>query len=172
MAQLQLQQCQRSLIAAKKTRELVEAMSPIASLEKQIEIVKLQQEQSSVLAPFDGVVISLNAEKGERTAQFPLMDIADLSSMQCIAEVHESDAGRIAIDDRVELSSSALSKKLSGRVVRIDRIVGAAQMRSPNPMARSDFRSIPVWISIDKDDTEAAAERLQLQVDVSFTTTR
>jgi HlyD family secretion protein len=95
-----------------------------------------------------------------------------LSEMVCVAEVHESDVASITIDDQVEIRSSALGRTLKGRVKRIDRVVGAAQMRSPNPMARSDFRSIPVWIAIDTSDTETAAQRLQLQVDVSIHKTR
>ena len=173
LAQLQVNQGKKLVVAAEKSRSLVEPATPIKSLEKQIELLQYQVEQSKILAPFDGVIVSVNAEVGERTAQLPLLEVADLKTMFCVAEVHESDAGRVAVDDVAEMRSSALSGKIiTGRVKRIDRVVGAAQMRSPNPMARSDFRSIPVWIMIDKEHTATAAERLQLQVDVSITTTR
>ena len=172
LSKLQLVQSERSVAAAKESRKLVDQATPIASLEKQIDILKLQLEQSNIVSPFDGVVVSVNVEVGERTAQFPLFELADLSEMVCVAEVHESDVASIAIDDPAEIRSSALARTLKGRVVRIDRVVGAAQMRSPNPMARSDFRSIPVWIAIDANDIELAAQRLQLQVDVSINKTR
>ena len=172
ISKLQILQSERALAAAKESRRFVDQATPIASLEKQIEILRLQVEQSHVVSPLDGIVISVNVEVGERTAQLPLFELADLSQMVCVAEVHESDVANIAIDDRVEIRSSALGRALKGRVQRIDRVVGAAQMRSPNPMARSDFRSIPVWIAIDPSDTEVAAERLQLQVDVLINKTR
>ncbi len=169
---LQVTQSEKAVAAAKETRKLIDQSTPIASLEKQIEILKMQLEQSNVVSPIDGVVVSVNIEVGERTAQLPMFELADLSEMVCVAEVHESDVASITIDDQVEIRSSALGRALKGRVKRIDRVVGAAQMRSPNPMARSDFRSIPVWIAIDASDTEAAAQRLQLQVDVSINKTR
>ena len=172
ISKLQIQQSERALVAAKESRKIVDQATPIASLEKQIEILRLQVEQSSIVSPLDGVVVSANVEVGERTAQLPLFELADLRQMVCVAEVHESDVASIAIDDRVEIRSSALERAIKGRVQRIDRVVGAAQMRSPNPMARSDFRSIPVWITIDPSDTEVAAERLQLQVDVLINKTR
>lgn len=172
LSTLQVTQSEKVVAAAKETRKLVDQSTPIASLEKQIEILKMQLEQSNVISPIDGVVVSVNIEVGERTAQLPLFELADLSEMVCVAEVHESDVASIAIDDQVEIRSSALGRSLKGRVKRIDRVVGAAQMRSPNPMARSDFRSIPVWIAIDANDTEIAAQRLQLQVDVSINKTR
>ncbi len=172
LSRLQLVQSERSVGAARESRKLVDQATPIASLEKQIDILKLQLEQSNIVSPLDGVVVSVNVEVGERTAQLPLFELADLSEMVCVAEVHESDVASIATDDLTEIRSSALARTLVGRVVRIDRVVGAAQMRSPNPMARSDFRSIPVWIAIDANDIELAAQRLQLQVDVSINKTR
>ena len=172
LSTLQVTQSEKAVAAAKETRKLVDQSTPIASLEKQIEILKMQLEQANVISPIDGVVVSVNVEVGERTAQLPLFELADLSEMVCVAEVHESDVASITIDDHVEIRSSALVRTLKGRVKRIDRVVGAAQMRSPNPMARSDFRSIPVWIAIDASDTEIAAQRLQLQVDVSISKTR
>ena len=172
ISKLQLVQSERTSAAAKKSRKLVDQGTPIASLEKQIEILKLQLDQSKVVSPLDGVVVSVNVEEGERTAQLPMFELADLSEMVCLAEVHESDVASVSIDDVAEIRSSALGRTLKGQVVRIDRVVGAAQMRSPNPMARSDFRSIPVWIKIDANDTEMAAQRLQLQVDVSINKTR
>ncbi len=172
LSKLQLVQSERSVLAANESRKLVDRATPIASLEKQIEILKLQLEQSNIASPLDGVVVSVNVEVGERTAQLPLFELADLGEMVCVAEVHESDVANVAIDDLAEIRSSALGRTLKGHVVRIDRVVGAAQMRSPNPMARSDFRSIPVWIAIDSNDIELAAQRLQLQVDVSINKTR
>ncbi len=172
LSKLQLVQSARSVAAANESRKLVDQATPIASLEKQIDILKLQLDQSNIVSPLDGVVVSVNVEVGERAAQLPLFELADLSEMVCVAEVHESDVASIAIDDPAEIRSSALARTLKGRVVRIDRVVGAAQMRSPNPMARSDFRSLPVWIAIDANDIELAAQRLQLQVDVSINKTR
>jgi len=172
LSTLQASQSEKAVAAATETRKLVDKSTPIASLEKQIEILKMQLQQSNVVSPIDGVVVSVNIEVGERTAQLPMFELADLSEMVCVAEVHESDVASITIDDRVEIRSSALGRTLNGRVKRIDRVVGAAQMRSPNPMARSDFRSISVWIAIDASDTETAAQRLQLQVEVSINKTR
>lgn len=172
LAELQVAQSQKGLVAANKARSLVDRSTPIASLEKQIEILQVQVQQTNLASPIDGVVVSINGEVGERAGSIPLVEVADLTSIVCVAEVHESDVAMIAINDSVEIRSSALLKSLSGRVQRIDRVVGAVQLRSPNPMARADFRAIPVWILIDPNDTQAAAQRLQLQVEVSIATTR
>jgi hypothetical protein len=83
-----------------------------------------------------------------------------------LAEVHESDVGQVRLGQIAEMKSASLSRTIRGRVRRIDRVVGASQMRSANPLARSDFRSIGVWIQIEPEDVAIASERLQLQVEV------
>jgi len=168
LSELQVDQSQYIFSSAFESLLLVDKSSPVASLEKQIEILNQQVRQSLLVSPIDGFVISVNAEVGERVGQLPIAEIADLSNMVCLAEVHESDVGKLALGNRVEIRSPALQRVLAGTVERIDRVVGSVQMRSPNPMARSDFRAVPVWISIDPKDVELASSRLQLQVEVAI----
>ena len=168
LGELQVEQAERSVISALESSMLVDKGSPVASLEKQIEILKEQVRQSQLLSPLDGFVMSVNAETGERVGQLPIAEVADLREMACMAEVHESDVGKIAVGNRVELRSPAIQRTLAGTITRIDRVVGAVQMRSPNPMARSDFRAVPVWITIDPSDAELASRRIQLQVDIAI----
>jgi multidrug resistance efflux pump len=94
--------------------------------------------------------------------------MADLSQMTCVAEVHEADVGLVRIGQVAQMQSASLSRAIRGKVSRIDRVVGASSIRSPNPLARSDFRSIAVWIQIDPEDVPLASERVQLQVEVSI----
>jgi HlyD family secretion protein len=172
LAQMQVTQAHAALEFALQSRQLLESNLSLKSLDKQLEVLALQMAQGRVTSPISGIVLAVNAEIGERTAQLPIVELADLTSMVCIAEVHEADVGKVAIGDRAELKSASLVKSLRGSVQRIDRVVGAVQMRSPNPMARSDFRAVPVWIAIDTEDVSLASERLQLQVEVSISTSK
>lgn len=169
-SEMQLEQSKQSLQTAQFARAAIEENSPIAPFEKQIELLKIQLAESTIRAPYDATVVNILTEVGERIATLPIVEIADLSNMVCVAEVFEADVGRIQIGDTAKLKSSALNRDLEGRVVRIDRVVGGSQLRSPNPMARTDFRSVGVWIELDSKDSIVAAERLQLQVDVLITT--
>lgn len=169
-SEMQLEQAKQALQTAEFTRAAIEENSPVAPFEKQIELLKIQLAESTIRAPYDATVVNILTEVGERIATLPIVEIADLSNMVCVAEVFEADVGRIQIGDTAKLKSSALNRDLEGRVARIDRVVGGSQLRSPNPMARTDFRSVGVWIELDSKDSIVAAERLQLQVDVLITT--
>ena len=161
-------QAQSVVQSAKQAEEELKANPGYRSLEKQIELLEMQLEQSTLLAPSAGTILQVNALPGERTAASPLIEMADLTQLSCVAEVHEADVGQVRIGQIAQMQSASLSKSIRGKVTRIDRVVGAPQIRSPNPLARSDFRSIAVRIQIDPEDIPLASERIQLQVEVSI----
>jgi HlyD family secretion protein len=161
-------QAQSVLQSAKQAQEDLKANPGYLPLEKQIELLQMQLDQATLLAPASGTILQVNAMPGERTAASPLIEMADLSQMTCVAEVHEADVGLVRIGQVAQMQSASLSRAIRGKVSRIDRVVGASSIRSPNPLARSDFRSIAVWIQIDPEDVPLASERVQLQVEVSI----
>jgi HlyD family secretion protein len=171
-AQWGVEMASDGLIAAEKAVSLVEESFPTRSLEKQIELLELQVAQSPITAPCDGMILSLYSEAGELSTGLPAMELANLEKMICIAEVHEADIGQLAVGDIATLHSSALERSLQGRIRRIDSLVGMPQMRSPNPMARTDFRAVPIVVELDDDNSRIAAQRVQLQVDVTIQTVR
>jgi len=162
-------QAQSAVRAAKEAFEDLIANPSYRPLEKQIELLRIQLDQATLLAPGPGSILQVAVIAGERTATVPLIEMADLSQMSCVAEVHESDVGLVRIGQVAEMKSASLSRSIRGKVSRIDRLVGVPQIRSPNPLARSDFRSVAVWIQIDADDVPIASQRVQLQVEVAIT---
>lgn len=156
---------------AQKNLQLADSLVPVRSLEAQVKSLEEQLERLRVTAPSSGEVLWVGSEPGELVGQMPLMEIADLSQMVCVAEVHESDRARLRIGQAAAIRSAALSKPLVGKIERIDRLVGSPMMRDPNPLARTDYRAVPVRIRLEPADAAAAAELVQLQVDVEITTT-
>ncbi len=146
---LAVSMAQDGIEAAKKADAMIETASPIDSIRKQIELLEKQIAQARITAPCTGTVLSRNGKAGELASVLPILEMANLDKMICVAEVHEADIGRIKPDDIAILSSAALPKSLRGKVARIDSLVGVPQMRSPNPMARTDFRAVPIIIDID-----------------------
>ena len=163
-----LHQAQSVVQSAQQSKAELEANPSYRSLEKQIELLETQLELCTLKAPSPGTILQVSANPGERAPNLPILELADLSQMSCIAEVHESDVGLVRLGQHAEFKSASLPRPLRGKITRIDRVVGAPQIRSANPLARSDFRSIAVWIQIDSEDAAIAAQRVQLQVEVSI----
>jgi HlyD family secretion protein len=164
-----LEAAERKLQLAIDNRNLVDSIVPIGSAEQQVELLKKQIETSRVLAPISGVILTVSAKEGDMVSQLPLMEMANLSEMVCVSEVSDASVQYLKIGQSVIMESAALAEPLHGKVQRIDRMVGSPQMKIPSPLAKTDFRAVPVWIAIDANDNEAAAKLVQLHVDVTIT---
>ncbi len=168
LAKLAIRAAEKKLDAAKYSRDIVEELAPTRSLDKQIELLERQSEASRIFAPSAGTILSISIRPGEMVSQFPLMEMADLTAMVCIAEVSDMQVRLVREGQPVAMKSTAFDGAIQGTVERIDRIVGTPELKIPNPLAKSDFRAVPVRIRIADSDAEAASRLVRLQVDVDI----
>lgn len=165
---LQVERAQQEIRQAELAIEAAGTAVPLASLEKQIELLQLQVEATELISPIDGVVLSIDIGAGEPTTGRPIMRLADTSRMICDAEVNVAQLPRLRIGAEARLTSAALARPLAGEVTSISRIVGPPSLENPNPLAQADYRTVEVVIEVAPEDTEAAAQLIQLQVDVAI----
>lgn len=85
-------------------------------------------DQSEIRAPFDGVVLTKNANVGDNITPFSsaadskgaVVTIADMSTLEVEADVSESSLGKIRIGQPVEIGLDALpGERFSGVVARM-----------------------------------------------------
>jgi len=84
--------------------------------------------------------------------------------MVAIAEVYETDIGRVKVGQRATVSSAVLGNDLSGEVRSIQHMVAKQDQLGTDPAARKDARIIEVEILLD--DSAAASRLTNLQVDI------
>jgi HlyD family secretion protein len=162
-------------------RDSVEKSDPEEVLKWTEELAKRTLSATQVRAPSAGKVLEIYAREGERVANTPILLMADLDEMICVAEVHEASLKHIDIrpgsEDgalapaktyRATISSPALKANLSGEIVEVGRLIGAPKLREPNPLARSDRRTAEVKIELDPESRQAARRFVHLQVDVTI----
>jgi|GEM_PF-722435 len=104
------------------TKEELDALQnsvTIASLE--LENVKSSLAQTQVIAPFNGTVTEINARPDELVGSFsPLAAIADMNSLEVIAEVDEIDVANVQPDQDVEIRLDAFpTERFAGRISRL-----------------------------------------------------
>ncbi len=169
-AELAVQAAKQEIVAAEKSIAAAEASGSLASLEKQIELLQLNIETANLTSPTAGRILSINTMVGQATTTMPLMHLADTSKMICIAEVNVADLGTVKIGQRAEIHSPGLARTLHGTVTRVQQMITMPTMPSPLPMAPVDRHTAEVNITISPEDTEAAAARIRMQVDVKIFT--
>jgi HlyD family secretion protein len=99
-------------------------------------------ERQYVRAPFDVQVIEILARQGERATQ-GIAEVGRTDRVYAIAEVYETDIGRVKLGQRARVESPALSGPLEGSVDRIGRKVGKLDAIGADPAARHPKATAP-----------------------------
>lgn len=94
---------------------LASAQSGVRAAEAAVRAAEVEVENTVIRAPFDGTVLTKNAEVGEVVAPFgsstqakaAVVTIADMASLQVEADVSESNIEKIRVGRRAEISLDA-----------------------------------------------------------------
>lgn len=93
----------------------------IAQAEISLDSARRALDNARLLAPMAGTVLTVNVKEGELTnAALPAVVIADLSCLEVDVEIDETEIGRVATDQEVELTLDAFGDEvLFGRVKEV-----------------------------------------------------
>jgi HlyD family secretion protein len=130
------QQLEEAETQLRVQRELLTAAGfGVAQARSGLDEARDRLSKTVIRAPMDGVITRLNVEEGSTaivgTMNNPgslLLTVADLSSMEAVVRVDETDLPKIAVGDSATISIDAFPRqKFTGRVTEI----GYSAVRSP-----------------------------------------
>ena len=129
-------------------------------------IVRRQAElqRSLIRAPRAGRIVGIHTWPGELASFQGLLEMAAVDSMYAIAEVYETDIGRVRVGQRATVSSDALNQELTGTVEKIHQKVGKMDQIGTDPAARKDARIVEVEIRLDQPELVESLSYLQVEV--------
>jgi len=159
-----LQIAEAQVATRKNELDSTRAAARLDSLRRAVNVAETDLKQTIIRAPSHGQVIELIANPGEALLGRVILRMGDVSQMYVLAEVYEADVSLVRPGLRVEVTSSALSKPLTGTVERIGTNVLKRQVPSLDPQADTDVRVVQVRVRLD--NSEEAARFVGLQVDV------
>jgi HlyD family secretion protein len=150
--------------AAKSAANVAE--SAIRVVEAGLRRNEVEFERSRIRAPITGKVLAINTRPGELIDVDGILELGDVQHMYAIAEVYETDVRWLRQDQPATITSAALKAPLTGHIERIRPKVHKQDEIGTDPAARKDARIVEVEILLD--NSEAAADLTNLQVDVVF----
>jgi len=165
---LALRTAQAEIDVLEASKKRIDAQAPLASLDAEIASLRAQQKRSIVRAPCDGEILEIYAQPGELVGNQPILRMADLTTMNVVAEVYEAAKRTIRPGQKVTISTPALSAPLDGTVQRVGAIVATPEMRSLNPFDPADRRVFEVEITLTPTSSEAARDLVSAPVDVTI----
>ncbi len=150
-----------------------QASANIAALRAELEaeksrVVLAEEEvkQTTVTAPIAGTILKIHSWPGERVGDMGVVEMANLSALDVVAEVYERDISRVKPGQKAEITIRGLGKTITGTVRELGFQVYKNDLNSTDPLANRDNRIIEVRITVPQEDATMLRNMIYLQVDV------
>ena len=160
-AQAQLQSAKASLA---QTQSEIE----VRSSQSNLELAEASLERTIVRAPRSGEVLDIKTYAGEAIDDDGILQLGDVDQMYVVAEIYESDIGKIKLGQQAVITDPSLPKKITGTVERISSQINKNDVLDTDPAADTDSRVVEVKIRLNPKDSSVVAGLINLQVDVEI----
>jgi len=137
-----------------------------AVVDARVQRVAAALQRTQVRAPVAGQVIEVHARPGEMIGAQGILALGRVDRMYAIAEVYETDIGRVRPGQTVTVSSRALAEPLTGVVERVRPQVRKQDQMGTDPAARKDARIVEVEIRLEDSAPAAALTNLQVEITI------
>jgi len=169
----QIIESQESFKAVAEVRD-VDVQVVQAELATAISNVKRTQAEldlAYVRSPINGQILKVNSWPGEIVDNNDgIVVLGDTSSMFVVAEVHETDIRKVKLGHKATISSSGITKDLTGIVAEVGLQIGTKDILGTDPVADADARVVEVKIRLDPEDSKLVTDLTNLQVNVIIET--
>lgn len=170
--QAQLNEARATLTRITEIRptDVQTAQAEVNQASAAVEKAKVDLELAYVRSPRDGRVLKIHTRAGEVVSNQGegILKLGQTDRMYVVAEVYETDIGKVRLGQRATITSDAFAEKLQGTVDQIGWEVGKQDVLNTDPAAATDVRVVEVKIRLDSVASRRVAALNNLQVTVEL----
>ncbi len=142
------------------TQAQAEVEGAIAVLERAEAVL----DRAFIRAPITGQVLKIYAKVGEKPGDEGIADLGRTDQMVAVAEVAQTDIGKVKIGQEALVTASAFTGELKGKVTYIDLQVNPQKVFSSQPEENLDRRVVEVKIRLSPEDSQKVSSLTNLLV--------
>jgi HlyD family secretion protein len=168
-AEFSLKQSQGLLSSVREVRptDIQFAEAQLQTAMVNVKKAEVDLDLAQVRAPIDGQVLKINTKTGEFVRQTNgVVDLGNTSQMYVVAEIYETDIGKIKVGQKASIQSEAFEGEITGKVDRIGLRIAKNDVLGTDPAAKTDVRIIEVKIKLDDSTKVSGLTNLQVRVKV------
>ena len=154
-------------IAEVRPVDIAVAEAEVREAQAAVQTAQAELDQVYITSPQAGTIIKIMTRPGEVIASDEgIVRIGQTSQMYAVAEVYQSDIGKVRLGQKVGVTSGALGRKLTGTVDSIGLEVERQEVVNTDPTANVDAKVVEVKIKLDPESSRKVAGLTNLLVDV------
>jgi len=100
-------------------------------------------------APISGTIVKILTWPGERISDNGVLEIADLTQLDVVAEVYESDLLQIKVGQKASISAKGFDRSYTAEVRELGYLVRKNDLNDTDPLADRDNRIIEVRLTLE-----------------------
>lgn len=155
-------------LLSSRPEDIALAEARLAAAEAALAKARADAELSRVRAPIAGTILRIVARPGDQVGSEGLLEIGDLSRLDIVADVYETDLPRLRLGARAEVVVPGESRRFGATVREIGWTVRRQTQANTDPVAAVDSRTVEVRLALDEDGAEALRRRSNMQVQVAI----
>lgn len=145
------------------------AESEVKAKEAELNLAQTNVDLAMIVAPIDGTVLTIHTRSGEAVGDLGILDLADLNSIDAVAEVDERDILRVKVGQSAEALIDTLSAPVPGKVREIGGQVKRNAILDSNPSQPLDTRIIEVRIELDPKYNDKLKHMINMKIKARIT---
>jgi HlyD family secretion protein len=157
-------------IAEVRPVDVQEAQAEVDSAIAAVERAQADLDLAYVRSPIEGQILKIHAWPGEAVGDEGIADLGRTDQMYVVAEVYETDIGKVNLGQQATITSEAFAGKLQGTVDQIGLQIDKKDVLNTDPAADVDARVVEVKIRLHPKDSKLVAGLTRLQVKVAIGT--
>ncbi len=157
---------QKHLAFQQSQAAIAELNAQIASTKADLKVAAANLANAVINAPMDGTVIKIHTRPGERVPDEGVLEMADLTQLDVVAEVYEADLPKVHVGQKVDIRLIGLPDPYQAEVREIGFQVKKNDLNDTDPLADKDNRIIEVRSTLENKAVQDLQHQIYRQVQV------
>lgn len=141
----------------------------IINAQSEQRVLEADLENTFIYAPISGTILKILTWPGERIQDNGLLEMADLTELDVVAEIYESDLLNVKTGQKAKISASGFKRAYSAVVRELGFQVKKNDLNDTDPLADMDNRIIEVRLTLEPEAVNALQHQIFRQVYVRIT---
>lgn len=138
----------------------------ISQARSEQKVNEAELNNTRIAAPISGTVLKIHTRPGERIGDKGLLEMADLSQLDVVAEVYESDLLRVKVGQPGCIHAAGFQRNYHAQVRELGFLVRKNDINDTDPLADRDNRIIEVRLTLEPEAVTDLQHQIFRQVKV------